>query len=94
MAGVREREVGEVEEVVDHLGGTGVPHLIGKRRHDEARVVPLGDVDHADQRLVGRQPHQPVALDHQVGDAAAGLRRDRGVDAERRDDACTDRSKR
>ena len=50
----------------------------GSGGDDEGRVVPLGHVDDAGHRLLGRQPHQPVALDDVVGAVAHdGLRRDR-----------------
>lgn len=60
---VREGEVREVEEVVDHLRRTCVPRLIRERGDDGSRDRPLGDLDDRSEWLIGAQPHEPVTLD-------------------------------
>ena len=71
---VQVREVGEVEEVVGHLGGAGVP-VERRQGHDgERRIVPLGHVDQTGDRRVDRDPHQPVALGDGAGGGQSGAR--------------------
>ena len=61
---VHRGEVGGVEEVVGELEGAGDRAAGLGPGPDERRVVPLGELVEVAHGRLGRQPHEPVALDH------------------------------
>ncbi len=84
-AGVHEREVRGVEEVVDQLGRAHRGADDGGPDRVEALGVVLGEAGDVGQRLGRGQPHHAVALLHAPRRSGVGPRRDVGGGPDGRD---------
>ena len=81
-----EREVGDVEEVLDDSGAARVDCVRAAKEFAEPGIVPLGKGRHIVRRLAQADPDQAIALDRAIG-LDAGLARWRRIGQRRDADA-------